>query len=225
MNNNRYLLLIWKDPQTGRNFTIGKLCRNDKYTFEYYGEFSKAENHGWSKLEVFPEEKIYESDTLFTVFASRLPDKKRRDIDEILRKYNLTTFDEFELLRKSSAKLPIDTYYFIDPILDEEDKATRDFFVMGIRHHCPCRGENCELLPPTSVNDDLILEHENDNEYDPNAIKILTKDNEFLGYVPSYYSESISKLLKHKTSYTCKVLDINRNKTCSECIKVRLQML
>ena len=108
--NNKYLYLIWKDPQTRRNFTIGKLCHSEKYAFEYFGDFSKAENHGWSKFEVFPEEKVYESDVLFPVFASRLPDRKRRDIGKILQKYGLNEYDEFELLRKSEARLPIDIF-------------------------------------------------------------------------------------------------------------------
>lgn len=30
--NNNYLYLIWKDPQTRLNYTIGKLYRGEKYT-------------------------------------------------------------------------------------------------------------------------------------------------------------------------------------------------
>ncbi len=83
--NNNYLYLIWKDPLSRRNFIVGKLCKNQKYTFEYYGEYGKAQNHGWTKLEAFPDETLYESETLFPVFLSRLPDRKRRDIDKILK--------------------------------------------------------------------------------------------------------------------------------------------
>ena len=36
----------------------------------------------------YPEERVYESDVLFPVFASRLPDRKRRDIDKILEKWD-----------------------------------------------------------------------------------------------------------------------------------------
>ena len=119
MKKNRFIYLIWKDPITRNNFIVGKISRNEKYTFEYCGEFEKAEKYGWLKLEGFPEKKVYESDILFPVFASRLPDKKRRDIDKILEKYELSEYDEFELLRKSEGRLPIDTYSFIDPISPE----------------------------------------------------------------------------------------------------------
>ena len=44
---------------------------------------------------------------LFPVFASCLPDRKRKDIDKILQKYGLKEFDEYELLKKSGARLPI----------------------------------------------------------------------------------------------------------------------
>ncbi len=86
---------------------------------------------------MFLEEKVYESDVLFPVFASRLPDRKRRDINKILEKYGLVEFDEFELLRKSEARLPIDTYSFIDPIFSADETVEREFFVMGVRHHSP----------------------------------------------------------------------------------------
>ncbi|MBU3181659.1 hypothetical protein [Clostridium psychrophilum] len=53
---------------------------------------------------------------MFPAFSSRLPDKRRKDVKEILAKY-----DAFELLKKSGGKLPIDSLKFIDPIfLDEK---------------------------------------------------------------------------------------------------------
>ncbi len=220
----KHLFLIWKDPQTRRNFTVGKLCRNGKYTFEYYGDFGKAENYGWSKFEVFPEEKVYESDVLFPVFASRLPDRKRRDINKILEKYGLDEFDEFELLRKSEARLPIDTYSFIDPIFSEDETVEREFFVMGVRHHSPCKGDDCKLLPELKIGDELIFEKEPNNEHDKNAICIFTQKKELLGYVPRYYNVAILERINAGMSYLCKIIDINLRLDCSECIKVKLKM-
>lgn len=222
----KFLYLIWKDPQSRRNFTIGKLCQSEKYTFEYCEDFGIAENYGWTKFEVFPEEKVYESDILFPVFASRLPDRKRRDIDKILEKYGLSEFDEFELLRKSEARLPIDTYSFIDPIFPDDETVERDFFVMGIRHHAPCNGEDCALLPELKCGDELAFKKEPENEHDSNAICILTQNNELLGYVPRYYNHAILERLEKGMSYSCRVIDVNRNlyMDCSECIKVKLKM-
>lgn len=49
---------------------------------------------------------------MFSLFTNKLPDRKRADIDDILKKYGLTTYDEFERLRKTKSKLSIDSYSF-----------------------------------------------------------------------------------------------------------------
>ena len=222
--NYKYLHLIWKDPQSRRNFTIGRLGYGSKYTFEYLEEVGKAENSGWTKFEVFPDEKIYESEVMFPVFASRLPDRKRRDIDKILGKYGLSTFDEFELLRKSEGKLPIDTYSFIDPIFPEDQIVQRDFFIMGIRHYAPCQGIDCSLLPPLDIGDEVYFEEEPENPFDSNAIIIKASSGVVLGYVPRYYNKQILERLKKGMTYSCKIIDINCSQSCTDCIKVRLNI-
>jgi hypothetical protein len=46
----------------------------------------------------------------------RLPPlTERRDISTILDKYGMNYYDEFELIRKSGAKLPTDPYEFVEP--------------------------------------------------------------------------------------------------------------
>lgn len=111
-NKSDFLYLIWKDPKTRRNFTVGKLTREETFKFQYDEEYKEAEKCGWRKLEAFPEEKIYESEVLFPVFSSRLPDPKRRDIQKILEKYGLAQYDAYDLLKKNGGRLPIDTYEF-----------------------------------------------------------------------------------------------------------------
>lgn len=221
---NDYLYLIWKDPETRRNFTIGKLTKGNKYTFEYHSEASLAEDCGWNMLGAFSEYQVYESDNMFPVFSSRLPDRKRRDIEKILQKYGLTEFDEFELLRKSGARLPIDTYEFIDPIFPDNETIERDFFVMGIRHHTACNGNDCALLPSLKQGDLLVLEEEPENEYDPMAIRVLTQLGEHLGYIPRYYNQAILERLHKGISYSCLVLEMHASESCSECVKIRFRM-
>lgn len=221
----KYLYLIWKDPKTRSNFTIGKLSHNKKYRFEYYETTKEAaEKAGWVPLDAFPESRVYESDVLFPVFSSRLPDRKRRDITKILEKYELSEFDEFELLRKSGARLPIDTYEFVDPIFPDAETIERDFYVMGIRHYAACAGNDCALLPQINVGDLLLFKEEPENEYDSFAIRVLTKDGEHLGYIPRYYSQAITERLQKGMTYSCEVLEITPANNCSECIKVRLNM-
>lgn len=224
MNRNKFLVLIWKDPVSRRNFTVGKLCKGNKFTFEYYGEYETAEKHGWTKLAAFPEIRTYESDIMFPVFASRLPDRKRKDIDKILEKYGLSEFNEFELLRKSEARLPIDTYSFIDPIFPEEETVCREFYIMGIRHNAPCEGKECAYLYDIEVGDNLIFEKEPTNKEDSNAIRILMKNGNMLGYVPRYYNSAVIERLDKGMTYSCKVIEVKRDQECSECVKVRLNI-
>ena len=219
-----YLLLVWQNPVTRRNYTVGKLTKADKFYFEYCEQFEEARDSGWNLMEAFPENKKYESKELFPAFSSRLPDKKRRDIKSILKKYNLDCYDGFELLRRSEARLPIDTYQFVDPIFPEDETIQRDFFIMGIRHNASCLGENCGDLPNVKVGDYLRFIEEPENQYDNYALRVETMNGEHLGYVPRYYNRSILDRLKKDSSYSCCVVDINQSGSCAECIKVRLNI-
>ena len=219
-----YLLLIWKDPSSRRNYTVGKLTRGDKFYFEYFGEDELAKKAGWRELEAFPDNKVYANTELFLPFSSRLPDKKRRDIKVILEKYDLPVYDEFELLRKSGARLPIDSYEFVDPIFPEDKTIKREFFIMGIRHVADCEGKNCPNLPNVSIGDQLVFVEEPENENDKYAIRVETANGESLGYVPRYYNQSVLERLKKQSTYSCEVIDINQNGPCAECIKVRLRI-
>lgn len=220
-----YLLLIWKDPETRRNYTVGKLTRGDCFTFQYYGEAENAEEAGWKLLGAFPTYQEYRSNTMFPVFSSRLPDKKRRDIQNILEKYGLMEYDEFELLRRSGARLPIDTYEFIDPISPDDKEVEREFYITGIRYHSACQGSDCGALPGVKVGDMLLLVEEPENAYDPMAIRVLTQEQEVLGYVPRYYNKAILARLHDGMGYSCKITEVNANmRNCSECLKARLTM-
>lgn len=222
--NRNILYLIWKDPRSRSNYIIGKLAREKTYTFEYCGEYEKALELGWKLLDAFPYIKKYESDTLFAAFSARLPDPKRRGIEEILKKYDLTEYDGYELLKRSTGKLPIDTYEFIDPILQEDKTVVREFYIVGIRHQAKCKGDNCDRLPNVKVHDELILCREPENEYDEYAVKILSCDGEVLGYVPRYYSEGVFDRLTKGSSYSCEVVEVSDVKNCECCVKVVLRI-
>lgn len=219
-----FLYVIWKDPRSRRNYIIGKLTRGEKYTFEYCENYQEAQDAGWELLNAFPEVKIYESDTLFAAFAGRLPDPKRRGIETILQKYGLTEYDGYELLRISTGRLPFDTYEFIDPIFPEEETVERDFYLMGIRHYLGCKGANCSAKDELSIGEELFLVMEPNNELDSYAVKVETKEHKMYGYIPRYYSESVTTRLKNGMSYLCKVIEIDDSANCENCVKVRLKI-
>ena len=223
MNQHNYLYLIWKDPNTRKNFIVGKLSKKEnEFIFEYCNDYKDAQSVGWDMIQAFPEEKKYKSEVLFPFFCSRLPDKKRKNIDDILNKYGLDSFDGFELLRKSGGRLPIDTYELVDPIFDEDKTIERSFYIVGIRHSCGCDGEDCTNRPSLSVGMELFLKQEPTNAYDRYAILVLSANEEIIGYIPRYFSQSISDRLNNNMTYECKIIEIADNKSCQECVKVRL---
>jgi hypothetical protein len=222
--NDKSLYLIWKDPRSRRNYTVGRLSKGDSYAFEYCGEYEDAMEAGWECLKAFPEVKRYVNPSLFAAFASRLPDPRRRDIDSILRKYGLDDFDGYELLRRSTGRLPIDTYEFIDPILPEDQTVTREFNVVGIRHNAGCQGSDCDQLPTIGLGDEVVLRLEPENEHDEFAVMVLTQRGEMLGYVPRYYSEGVSDRLACGMTYACTVIGVDHAHGCESCLKVRLVM-
>lgn len=222
-----YLLLIWKHPKTKRRYTVGTLSKNGQFEFSYGYEYKEAITAGFELLIAFPDaEKIYRNDILFPVFSSRLPDPKRKGIEEILNKYNLKHYDAYELLKRSGAKLPIDNLEFIDPILNNEEmQIVRSFFVAGTGFSLGCDGEKCDKSSMVNVNDTLRLEPEPENKYDPNAIKIVNcKSNKPLGYLPRYYAARVRELINSNAQILCRAVEVNKSGYCLECIKAELQI-
>ena len=219
-----YIYLVWQDPKTRQRMVVGELKKQDGYKFFYTGQYKKAKELGWKMLRPFPEEKEYQSKKMFPVFSCRLPDSKRRDIDAILKEYELEKYDEYELLKKSGARLPIDSYEFVDPIFPDDETIHRKFYISGVRHVAECDGEECQCMNGIKAGDELELMMEPDKSVDQFAVALYTKDGSKIGYVPAYYSEQVTHRLKLGMTYLCEVLEVNCEKQCRECIRVILQM-
>lgn len=213
-----YLYLIWKNPQNRSRYKVGTLKKNSRYEFKYSDNIQECIEHGFDLLVSFPDiKKNYISNKLFPEFLSRIPGPTRVDINEILQKYNLETYDAFELIKRSGAKTSLDTLEFIDPILNLKDNnIIREFYIAGTRHYC-----TKEIEEKIKIGDTVVLEPEPNNEYDTNAIKMLI-NNIFVGYVPNYYSQIITQHLydKKNNKYIC-TLEQKTGK-CEECLKVKL---
>jgi hypothetical protein len=225
MREHNYLYLIWKNPNTKRNYIVGKLGKTEVgFSFEYSDEYKDALSSGWTWIECFSEDKRYESTVLFPVFQSRLPDKKRKDLPQILKKYGLEQYDGYELLKNSGGRLPIDTYEFVDPIFDEDKTIERSFHIVVIPHKSSCGGEDCNKRPLCEKGYKLVLCREPENQHDQYAVQILTEKGELLGYIPRYYSRSISERLEKGMTYNCTVSEVDETGCCEECVKVKLLM-
>lgn len=220
-----YLYLIWKSGQSGQQYIVGQLTRNSRYEFRYCNEVKEAAEDGFEPLLCFPDlNKKYEDEKLFSVFSSRLPDKKRKNIKDILKKYGLEDYDEYTLLKRSGARLPIDNLEFIDPILDGEKDITRIFYMAGVRHYLNCDGEDCLKAIPITRGDEVFLKKDSENKYDTNAVKVLDYSGQVLGYIPRYYSSSVTKLLETKKKISCHVYNVDKSQNCNECIKIIMEI-
>jgi len=220
-----YLYLIWKSGQSRRQYIVGQLTKNSQYEFQYCEEVRNAIEDGFVPLLCFPDlNKQYKDKKLFSVFSSRLPDKKRKNIKEILKKYGLEDYDEYTLLKRSGARLPIDSLEFIDPILDGEKDLTRIFFVAGVRHYLNCEGNDCLRAIEITRGDEVFLKKDSENKYDENAVQVLDRSGKILGYIPRYYSSSVAELLEIKKKITCHVYNVDKNKNCNECIKIIMEI-
>ena len=101
---------------TGNKYKVAKLYKeNETFYFKYILENVKeAQKDGFELLIAFPQiNALYDNPKLFATFAARLPEPTRPEIKEILATYGMTEYDEFELLKRSGAKLPTDNYEFV----------------------------------------------------------------------------------------------------------------
>lgn len=223
-NNRDYIYLVWKDYNTRKRYTIGELSKNGKYEFKYRTEdVNEAMKNGFEPLIAFPNvNEIYESYDIFPAFSSRLPDKRRKDVKEILAKYKLESYDAFELLKKSGGKLPTDSFEFIDPIFLDEDNIEREFFVAGVKHYDYCDEKNKVIDIERDINEKLILEKECNNRHDKYAVKMLNNERKLIGYIPIFYSKAVNEAIDSNKKIECVVINKECSDSCEECIKVKL---
>lgn len=192
-----YLYLVWRSGKIGRQYIVGQLTKNSRYEFRYCDEVENAVKEGFEPLLCFPDlNRQYEDEKLFSVFSSRLPDKKRKNIKDI----------------------------FIDPILDGEKDLTRIFFIAGVRHYLECEGDDCLRAIELTRGDKIFLKKDSENIYDKNAVQVFDYSGKILGYIPRYYSESVAKLLEAEKKIVCHVYSVDKSKNCNECIKMIMEI-
>ena len=96
----------------------------------------------------------------------------------------------------------------------------RSFFVAGVQFR-PLEAK--EEIKKLLKNQELMLELEPDNKFDPNAVKIISLSEEgkcFLGYVPKKLSAEISAVLEVGINLECIVEEINPSAKPWEMCKV-----
>ncbi|MEW6282255.1 MAG: HIRAN domain-containing protein [Candidatus Eremiobacterota bacterium] len=183
---NNTLLLVWKNPVTRCRYVIGRLWSDeDGYHFKYDSDSKRglqaARATGFQPLAAF-QTPLWTGKGLHPFFQRRLPVAWAR---EGYAPLDLKPDQPLEFFRLTGGRLQTDTFELLEPIVSEADTGRYElrFPVAGYRYY---RGEEAinELAPETR----LILELEETNQYDPNAIKVMSPGRTLLGYVPAIYS-------------------------------------
>lgn len=125
---------------------------------------------------------------------------------------DLDKYDDYMLLKRSGARLPIDSLEFIDPILNLDKNVTRIFYMAGVRHYLNCDGEDCSEAIKVTRGDEVFLRTEPNNRYDQNAVQFLDIGGNVLGYIPRYYSKGVTELLKKEKKIVCHIYNVEKIK-------------
>lgn len=133
-------------------------------------------------------------------------------------------YDEYLLLKRSGARLPIDGLDFIDPILDVDKSVVRIFYVAGVRYYLDCDGGDCSKAIEVTRGDEVFLKRDLVNKYDEYAIQMLENSGKVIGYVPRYYSKSVAELLEKGNKIECHIYNVDKKSNCNECIKVIMRV-
>lgn len=191
----RKLWFLWRKAKTGQYYHVGNLIFGDEeYGFSYETTENKfslkdALNDGYPMHSSFPEiGQVYKLDRLFNCFDRRLPNFKRRDVQENYSKVGVSaSTDKYKVLLINGGRIEGDTCEFVEPIKYNGKDYIFDFYVRGWIYFSD---ESFDL----SENEMLYFEVDTDNEYEPDAIKVMCK-NKALGYVPGFYSAVMRNLI------------------------------
>ena len=105
--------LFWSDINN-YNYLLGELYKKEDF---YYFEINEnglkmALRHGCfgiGRINIL--EKINKSEELFEFFKNRIPPKDNPDIDLFLNSIGLEEYDEYEILKRTGARLVTDRYF------------------------------------------------------------------------------------------------------------------
>jgi len=218
------LLLSWQTASERLRMLVAELIRSgdDDANLVYLKEsedFSKAQSLGFDGYPGKAQSLELEGDPGFdikkdihknvlTSFMKRLPPHSRSDFGRFLDALRIKPeakdeISDFALLGYSGAKLPDDDFTVIHPFENASPPFELLLPVQGYRHYQ-------EQLPFTELSEDMQagFEAEPDNEFDPEAIKIIINGVR-VGYVCRGLTGSFHKWMKASLAISAYVERIN----------------
>ncbi|NCD12606.1 MAG: hypothetical protein EOL93_08630 [Epsilonproteobacteria bacterium] len=189
------LSLVWRNPQTRTWTPVACIEYKDSTYFFNYTNGAKNENFvPFGQMNDLT--KKYSSNELFPIFKNRLLSKSRPEYEDYLNWLDIQgEYNDFlELSRSRGIRATDELQLFPIPTKNEAGDYEVLFFSHGISHIAPGYVNRLESL---QKNDLLLLLQDIQNEADPFALALRTKDDpvELLGYCPAFFAKDFNKLL------------------------------
>jgi hypothetical protein len=213
----RAIFVAWQQPQSRQYYPIARLVpdvgdEHDLFEFAYVQGAQDAITEGFQPFLAFPDLLgVYRSRELFPFFTNRLMSHKRPDFPDHVRRLGLDTqADPMLILARSGGTRATDSIeLFALPVWDETIGCYRAFFWMhGFRHLEPDNQTRVLALQP---GDELLAQPEPTNAWDANAIRLLSPDGVFVGYVPRYLTSDAIHLLSSCVEFHVVVEQVNQD--------------
>jgi hypothetical protein len=190
------LFVAWKQPDSGEWIPVAKLERRDnRYFFSYTRGVHRAKSfQPFSRMDRL--DAVYESSSIFPLFANRLISKSRPEFRDYLRWLGLKSMedDTLSMLALTGGIRGTDSIeLFQPPSISNTGKYSVEFFVRSLSH---LPKEAIEHIGTLNPGERLFLMRDCQNDFDPLALAIRSgKPPVFVGFCPKYYAQDLGELL------------------------------
>jgi len=188
----RIIYLSWKSTDHGNRHIVAELIERPQgeYCFRYIqGEdLEKAKKLGFNGYPAFPDLNKEYTLNAIDPFVMRLPARARTDFAGLLNYWEIhnTDISDFDLLAITGGRLRTDNFELIDP---HKIKRPNQFLteLAGFVHHAEDK-----KLRSLSVGEELQLERDPSNRWDPYAVKVLYQGKQ-IGFIKRVHSQTVAE--------------------------------
>lgn len=212
MRHVKELYLGWYGENRRSWYPVGHFgVSGGEYVFRYLaGAIEAKQRAGFRGVFQFPDfERTYRSKELFAFVSNRVMSPSRPDYADHAKRLGLKADDlrPFDILSRSYGRRMTDTYELYAAPRHDETGISLDFFARGVRYLDEALKRRWTEEAPSLP---LRLRREPGNDFDPFAIEVRDVEDRKLGYVPRYYTESLSQAVEADCEYQLELLQHNR---------------
>jgi len=207
------LFVAWQQPISREWIPVARLeHENGRFRFSYTRGVFRAQNFlPFNRMHQL--DAIYESTSIFPLFANRIISKSRPEFKDYLRWLGLDTAsdDPLSILALTGGIRGTDSIeIFEPPSINENTVLELSFFVRSLSH---MPKEAISHIGGLNPGDKLYLMRDCQNDFDENAVALRTGSQPFfIGFCPKYYAQDLNNLLSiESTDLQATVKSVNRD--------------